>query len=65
MPKNGRNSNHNGRRFRRARRRGRLIPAQATRISNRARYWKRPHKWIVSKSITRKHPLEWYYANYE
>ena len=49
----------NGRRFRRARRRGHMIPAEATRISNRTR----EDRFPVTKSITRYHrqPNGWYF----
>jgi hypothetical protein len=49
----------NGRRFRRARRRGHMIPAEANRVSTRAR----EDRWPVTKTISRRHhyPKSWYF----
>ncbi len=51
---------HNGKRFRRARRRGRMTPAEATRISTRTRF----KGWIVTKSITRHHRRDWTWSDW-
>lgn len=48
----------NGKRFRRARRRGRLTPAEAERLSTRTR-----SEWPVTKQITRFHRQEWYWGD--
>lgn len=49
-------------RVRRARRRGKLTPAEALEISSRAR---NARGWIATKSITRRHryPKNWYFQN--
>lgn len=49
----------NGKRFRRARLRGRLIPAEAQKISTRTRRKDQP----VTKQITRWHRLEWTWSD--
>ncbi len=49
-----------GRRSRRARLRGRLIPAEATKISTRTRM----KGWLLTKSITRHHRREKYWEAY-
>lgn len=51
---------HNGRRFRRARRRGRMTPAIATRISTRTR----KKGWLITKNITRHHRRDWTYSDW-
>lgn len=48
----------NGQRFRRARRRGRLIPADAQKLSTRSR-----RDEPVTKQITRFHRQEWYWGD--
>jgi hypothetical protein len=54
-------SAHKGRHFRRKRRRGRMTPAIADRISSRTR----ETRWPVTKSITRYHryPRHWYFKH--
>ncbi len=47
----------NGKRFRRARRRGRFVPDEATRISTRTRFKEYP----LTKSITRHHRYKRYW----
>lgn len=52
-------STRNGRRFRRARRRGRMTPVIADRISTRTK----ETRWPVTKRITRyhRHPSNFYF----
>lgn len=50
----------NGKRFRRKRRRGRMTPAIAERISNRTRR----KGWIVTKQITRWHRRDWTWSDW-
>ncbi len=57
-------SSRKGRRFRRARRRGRLCPAKATAISQRARYWRKHDKWLQTKGITRHHRYRKYWEGW-
>lgn len=49
----------NGKRFRRARRRGRMTPAIAQPVSTRTRF----KGWIVTKSITRWHRRDWTWSD--
>ena len=49
----------NGKRFRRARRRGRMTPAEALRISTRTRETRFP----TTKSVTRWHRRDWTYSD--
>jgi len=49
----------NGKRFRRARRRGRMTPAEAQKLSTRTRH----QGWLITKSITRFHRQEWYWED--
>lgn len=49
----------NGKRFRRARHRGRMTPAEALRLSTRTRR----KGWFQTKSITRFHRRKWYWSD--
>jgi len=56
-----RQGQRNGRRLRRARRRGHMIPAEATKLSTRTRV--HGAGWLITKSVTRFHRRERYWQD--